>query len=339
LAGSSTLEALEQQSLPSTSRRRWYLQALRDPSFLIGLVILLALGAVGALAPRIAPYDPPRTSDGVYFLNLLAPVHAPPFWAAPDEVDLQQVSIDNPPPTPYDPRFPLGTDSERRDMLSLLVYGTRYSLAIGLLAVLLIWAVGVALGVLAGWRRGKLENLVLWLADTAESIPSFLACALFAAVVSEWVGRLLADLGLYMEAIPVVALSLACVGWASVARLVRVQVIATSGSEWVEAARALGVPSRRLILRHVLPFVLGPALVVASAQLPTILIIDGLLGAVGIGPRPPSITLGHMIFQEFPSTVAAPIFILMPTAILIAISLAATALANGVQRLLSPERR
>ncbi len=339
MAGSTTLEALEQQSLPKAPRRRWYLVALRDPSFMIGLVILLVLGGVGLMAPRIAPYDPPRTSDGVYFLNLLAPVHAPPFWAKPDEIDFQRVSIDNPPPTPYDPRFPLGTDSERRDMLSLLVYGTRYSLFIGLLAVLLISLVGVAMGTLAGWRRGKVENIVLWIADTAESIPSFLACALFAAVVSDWLGRMLSHVGLYMDAIPPVAVSLSCVGWASVARMVRVQVINIGESEWVEAARALGVPSKRLILRHVLPFVLGPAIVVGTSQLPTILIIDGLLGAVGIGQRPPSITLGHMIFQEFPSTVAAPLFILMPTALLIAISLAATALSNGIQRLLSPEIR
>ena len=324
--------ALQDEFGPRRRRRRWYTSLARDPLAVLGGVTLLVLAVIGLLAPRLAPFHPPEANDTVFFLNRFAVPHTPPFFLGDDtEPTLTDPSL------PYDPAYPLGTDWESRDMLSLLLYGLRFSLPVGLLAVCLVALIGTALGLAAGWLGGSSEQLVLRAADLAEAVPAIIAYALFAAVVSDPATSLFATLGLQLSAIPVTALALSCVGWAPVARLVRAQVLSLKAAEWVEAAHATGVPTRRLVVRHILPHTTAAALVAASSQLPVMLLADGLLGGIGIGPRPPMDSLGELLFHEFVYTVRAPVFVLMPTGLIIAMSVGLTAFSDGLQRALDPE--
>lgn len=340
MRGEGTLRrALARQAGSRPGRRRWYAALARDPRALGGGAVLLAMAVAAVLAPRLAPFDPPAANDPLYFTARGAEPHAPPVWdrgEGPPPSDDPFAAFDR--PTPYDPRFVLGTDWERRDMLSLLLYGTRYSLAVGLLAVALVALLGTALGLAAGWRGGSLDDLVTRAADLAEAVPALLAYVLLASVAAGPLGNLLGVAGLYLDAVPVVSLLLASVGWVPVARLVRGRVRGLRETEWVLAARATGVPTRRLLLRHVLPHTAGAVLVAASAQLPVMLLADGLLGAVGVGRRPPSDTLGELIFHEFAFTVRLPVYVLMPTVLVIAMSLAVAALSDGMRRALDPRR-
>lgn len=106
--------------------------------------------------------------------------------------------------------------------------------------------------------------------------------------------------------------------------------------EWVLAARATGVPAWRTVSRHILPHTAAAVLVAASSQLPVMLLADGFAGAVGLGRRPPVDTLGELIFHEFPYTVRLPAYVLMPTMLVILMSLALAALSDGVRRALDP---
>ncbi len=328
----SAQSILAEETGSRRKRRRWYTSLARDPIAVLGCVTLLVLAVVGLLAPRLAPFHPPEANDTVFFLNQFAVPHTPPFFLGNDtEPTLSDPSL------PYDPKYKLGTDWESRDMLSLLLYGLRFSVPVGLLAVVLVALAGTALGLAAGWLGGTWEQLVLRAADLAEAVPAILAYALFAAVVSEPVTNVLAPLDLQLNAVPMTALALSCVGWAPVARLVRAQVLSLKEAEWVEAARATGVSTRRLVLRHILPHTTAAALVAASSQLPVMLLADGLLGGIGIGPRPSVDSLGELLFHEFVYTVRAPVFVLMPTVLIIAMAVALTALSDGLQRALDPE--
>jgi ABC-type dipeptide/oligopeptide/nickel transport system permease subunit len=330
---------MAENAAPRGFRRRWYGALLRRPFAVMGLATLLAMAVVAALAPRLAPFDPPLTDDRDYFLSdRLAAAHSAPFWDRSGEAAFDQGEDPYDRSIPHDPVYTLGTDSDGRDMLSLLVYGLRFSLPVGLLAVALVALAGLALGLAAGWLGGAWDDLAMRAADAAEAVPALLAYVLAAAVASEPITGALASRGLALDAVPATALVLASAGWAPVARLVRAQVLALQQREWVLAARATGVPGRRILFRHVLPHTIGAVLVAASSQLPLMLVAEGLLGAIGIGARPSSDSLGEMIFHEFVYTVRAPVFVLMPTVLVIAMSVALTALSDGLRGALDPQR-
>lgn len=293
--------------LPAARRRSALTTFLRDGFAVFGAVVTLAAVLVAAFAPSLAPYDPLllfAQSEG-------ETPHLPPFWSEGS-----------------DPRFKLGTDSFGVDMLSLLIYATRVSILVGLNAVALVALAGTALGLLAGWFGRLRDDLVMRAADLVESIPSLLVYALLMMVLDDSI------LARPFEGTLLTSLVLSTVGWTSIARLVRGQVLVIKNREWILAARATGVPARRILRRHVLPHTLAPVLVAASFQIPTVMLAQGFLSVVRIGVTPPG--LGDVIFNEFPHTVLTPQFVLMPTLLVVIISLGASALADGVQKVLQP---
>lgn len=342
MAGDRGLGGLSDQAAVPVSPRRWYVSLWKEPSALLGGAVLLTMALAALLAPRLAPFDPSSLADPDSYVGRSALPHSPPFWDrsgdAPFVHDPDDPFADFMRSLPYDPTFVLGTDGKSRDMLTLLLYGLRFSMPVGLLAVALVAVFGAALGLSAGWLGGWWDDLVTWVSDAAEAIPALLAYVVFAAFVSEPAVALLQPAGLSLDAVPVTILVLSCVGWAPVARLVRARVLELKKAEWVFAARAIGVRDSTILVRHVLSHTYGAMLVAASAQLPLMLLADGLLGAIGVGQRPSSDSLGELIFHEFPSTVAAPVFVLMPTFLVVTMSLALTALSDGVRKALDPQR-
>jgi peptide/nickel transport system permease protein len=200
--------------------------------------------------------------------------------------------------TPYDPAaqldivrlrslspslaHPFGTDPFSRDVLTRVLFGARVSLSIAFAAVALSVSFGILVGVVAGYLGGVVDTVLMRLVDTALAIPRLL---LIIAVVALWGG----------VSVPALTLLIAGVSWFAVSRLVRAETLAVRDREYVVAARALGVPPWRIMLRHVLPNVVGPGLVNATLAVGNVILLEAGLSFLGIGVRPPTASWGSII--------------------------------------------
>lgn len=200
--------------------------------------------------------------------------------------------------TPYDPAaqldivrlrslapslaHPFGTDPFSRDVLSRVLFGARVSLSIAFAAVALSISFGILVGVIAGYLGGAVDAVLMRLVDAALAIPRLL---LIIAVVALW------------GSVSVVTLTvlIAGVGWFAVSRLVRAETLAVRDRDYVVAARALGTPTWRIVLRHVLPNVVGPGLVAATLAVGNVILLEAGLSYLGIGVRPPTASWGSII--------------------------------------------
>lgn len=187
-------------------------------------------------------------------------------------------------------RYLLGTDDQGRDILSAVIYGARISLVVGVASVLLSMALGVALGLLSGFRGGWIDALLMRLCDVMLSFPPILVALLIAGV-----GRALFPNAHESLAFGVLILSISLTGWVQYARTVRGSTLVERNKEYVQAARVTGVAPWRIMVRHVLPNVLGPVLVLATIQVATAIITEATLSFLGVGAPPTSPSLGTLI--------------------------------------------
>ncbi|MEP6712732.1 MAG: ABC transporter permease, partial [Ferruginibacter sp.] len=170
-------------------------------------------------------------------------------------------------------KYWLGTDAFGRDILSRLIIGTRVSLAVGLIAVLISLTLGILLGALAGYYCGWVDEVIMWLVNVTWSIPTLLLVFAITLALGKGFWQIFIAVGLTL--------------WVSVARLVRGQVLALKEMEYIQAARALGFKNSRIILRHILPNILGPLMVIAAGNFATAIIVEAGLSFLGIGVQPP----------------------------------------------------
>jgi peptide/nickel transport system permease protein len=219
-------------------------------------------------AKWIAPYDPFDAAS-----LELTDSRLPPAWA-------EEGSL----------KYLLGTDDQGRDILSALMYGTRISLVVGLASVLLSILVGVGLGLVAGFRGGWLDAVLMRLCDVMLSFPAILVALLIAGV-----GRALFPQADDSLAFGVLIISISLTGWVQYARTVRGTTLVERQKEYVQAARVTGVAPMRIMFRHVLPNVLGPVLVLATIQVATAIITEATLSFLGVGVPPTSPSLGTLI--------------------------------------------
>ena len=187
-------------------------------------------------------------------------------------------------------RYLLGTDDQGRDILSALIYGARISLVVGVASVMLSVLVGVSLGLLAGFRGGWIDTLLMRLCDVMLSFPAILVALLIAGV-----GRALFPNAHEGLAFGVLIISISLTGWVQYARTVRGTTLVEGHKEYVQAARVTGVAPLRIMTRHVLPNVLGPVLVLATIQVATAIITEATLSFLGVGVPPTSPSLGTLI--------------------------------------------
>jgi peptide/nickel transport system permease protein len=187
-------------------------------------------------------------------------------------------------------RYLLGTDDQGRDILSALIYGARISLVVGVASVMLSVLVGVSLGLLAGFRGGWIDTLLMRLCDVMLSFPAILVALLIAGV-----GRALFPDAHEGLAFGVLIISISLTGWVQYARTVRGTTLVERHKEYVQAARVTGVAPLRIMTRHVLPNVLGPVLVLATIQVATAIITEATLSFLGVGVPPTSPSLGTLI--------------------------------------------
>jgi peptide/nickel transport system permease protein len=186
--------------------------------------------------------------------------------------------------------FFLGTDDQGRDILSALMYGARISLAVGIISVILSVLIGVTLGLLAGFFGGWIDTLLMRICDVMLSFPPILVALLIAGV-----GRALFPNAHTSVAFGVLIISITLTGWVQYARTVRGTTLVERNKEYVQAARVTGVASHRIMLRHVLPNVMGPVMVLATIQVATAIITEATLSFLGVGVPPTSPSLGTLI--------------------------------------------
>lgn len=215
-------------------------------------------------------------------------------------------------------KYWLGTDKFGRDILSRLIIGTRVSLAVGLIAVLISLTLGIILGALAGYYRGWLDEVIMWLINVTWSIPTLLLVFAITMAMGKGFWQIFIAVGLTM--------------WVSVARLIRGQVMAIKEMEYIQAAKALGLKNSKIILRHILPNILGPVMVIAASNFATAIIIEAGLSFLGIGVQPPQPSWGLMIKENYNFIITHnPLLALIPGFAIMLLVLAFNLLGNGLR--------
>ena len=214
--------------------------------------------------------------------------------------------------------FWLGTDRYGRDILSRLIIGVRVSLAVGLITVILSLSIGIFLGALAGYYGGRTDQAIMWLLNVIWSIPTLLLVFALTLLLGKGFWQVFIAIGLTM--------------WVNVARIVRGQVLAVKELEYVEAASALGYRDSRIIIRHILPNILGPVMVVAASNFASAIVIEAGLSVLGIGVQPPQPSWGLMIKENYNFIITHnPMLALAPGIAIMLLVLAFNLLGNGLR--------
>lgn len=215
-------------------------------------------------------------------------------------------------------KFYLGTDRFGRDLLSRILAGTRVSMSVGLIAVIISLIIGVALGSIAGFFRGSIDDMIMWLINVVWSIPTLLLVIAITLALGKGFAQVFIAVGLTM--------------WVEVARVVRGQIFSIREMEFVEAGRALGFSNARIILRHIIPNIMSPVVVIAASNFASAILLEAGLSFLGMGAQPPTPSWGMMIKENYGYIIvdAAYLAVYPGLAIMIMV-LAFTWLGNGLR--------
>ncbi|UFN48771.1 ABC transporter permease [Roseomonas sp. OT10] len=230
---------------------------------------------------------------------------------------------------PASAAHPLGRDELGRDVLARLLAGARVSLAVGLATALVATALGTAVGVLAAWKGGWVEALLMRLADGLLALPALPLLVLLAAADTSVIGLPRGEAT--SDVIRIVAI-LAAFGWVGVARLARAAALSVLARDWVRAARALGASEARVLARHVLPSLAAPVSVAAALSAAGAILAESTLSFLGLGIQPPVPSWGNMLANAQDLVLSAPWVALWPGLAIVAAVAGFTLLADGVRR-------
>ena len=240
-----------------------------SPVAVAATIVAAAIIGAALAAPWIAPHDPFDLAS----LSLLDASN-PPAWLKGGSWS-----------------FPLGTDNQGRDVLSAILYGARLSLVVGVSSVILAMLLGVSFGLVAGWRGGIVETIVMRVADVQLSFPAILIALLIDGVARSALPReVQGEIAIY-----VLVAAIALSAWVQYARTVRGSTLVERNKEYIQAARVIGVRPARIVLGHLLPNVLGPVLVIATLNLALAILTEATLSFLGVGLPPTEPSLGTLI--------------------------------------------
>jgi len=241
----------------------------RDPVAVVSMIALLICLGAAFFAPWVAPHNP----FDLKTLNLQDAL-TPPAWEQGGR-----------------PGFLLGTDDQGRDVLSAIMFGARISLLVGLASVAFAMILGVTLGLVAGYVGGRLDAVIMRIADVQLSFPAILIALLIDGVARALLPRD-AQTGV---ALAVLILAIGLANWVQYARTVRGSTMVEKTKEYVQAARVIGITPLAIMRRHLLPNVLGPVLVLATLNIATAIITEATLSFLGVGVPPTQPSLGTLI--------------------------------------------
>lgn len=265
----------------------------------------------------------------IVFLCLIA-IFAP--WISPYSFDQQNVDLILSSPTW---QHWLGTDSLGRDMLSRLIYGARMSMAVGIITSLFSVIIGVTYGAIAGWMGGIVDSVLMRIVDILYSIPSLVLLILVKVLFDSF------DIfqNPELKALFGILLALSVVGWVTLARVVRGQVLQVREMSYVEASRALGSRSFPIFFKHILPNILGPVIVLLTFQIPSNILFESFLSFIGLGLQPPFSSWGVLANDGWRSLRVFPHLIISPGIALFLAMLAFNLLGDGLRDAFDPKMR
>jgi oligopeptide transport system permease protein len=277
---------------------------IRNRAAVVGMGIIAVFWGLALLAPLVAPYG---INDQHHDATL-----RPPAWTSGDW------------------RFVLGTDAVGRDLLSRLIWGARISMIVGIIPVTIHLVVGGTVGILAGYAGGRTDDLLMRVVDICYAFPGLLLVIIIGVAFRDsWVGQ-------QMGGLVLIFFSLAIVGWEGTARIARGQVLSVKQKEYVEAARALGAGSHRLVWRHIVPNILAPIIVGIAFAIPTAIFAEASLSYIGLGIRPPNASWGNMIQEGVAAIYSQPALIAAPAICIGLVMLAFTFVGDGLRDALDP---
>ena len=281
--------------MPPISQRTLLIKTFKKNKIsIVGGVMVILVITLALIAPWISPYNPVEQDMEVQ--------HAPPSWA-----------------------HPFGTDSYGRDQLSRILWGARVSLVVGVLSVLLAMIIGVPIGMIGGFRGGRIDSLVLRFIDIFMSFPIVILGLLVLAIMGPGLLKIVIAIGVALTP--------------RIARLARGSTLSVKGKEFIEAARAVGQNDGKIMLIHVLPNIFGDILVMGTLWVATAIIVEASLSFIGLGVRPPTPSWGAMIREGLDQLTNAPWLSIFPGLAIFVSVFAFNLIADGLRDISDPKLR
>ncbi len=271
-----------------------FVRLRRNRLAVVGAVLIISLALASIIVPLISPYEFDEQNLNAV---LEGPSHA----------------------------HLLGTDGLGRDVFTRLFYGARTSLAVGIFVQLIVLAIGLPIGALAGYAGGRVDNLLMRFVDIVYAFPDLLLIILIRAILGG---------SIYM-----IFLAIGLVAWVNVARLVRGQILTLKQRDFATAARAMGGSGPYITVRHLLPNSLGPIIVLITFGIPRAIFAEAALSYIGIGVKPPTPSWGTMIYNGYQNIFGAPYLVVFPAVAVGILMLAFTFLGDGLRDALDPRER
>ncbi len=301
---------------PSRMNRIWQSNMAysfrKNPVAMVSFLIFAVIVIMAVFAPLIAPFDP-YDPNQIDIMNS----EYPPVW------------IDG-----SDTQFMFGTDDQGRDLWSTILYGTRLSLLIGLCAVALQAFLGISIGLIAGYVGGRIDNLLMRMADIQLSFSTLMVAIIFLAVTQAMFGSETFNQYAIYFLIAVIGIA----EWPQYARTVRATVLAEKKKEYVDSARVLGFGPGRIMVRHILPNSLSPIFVISTVQVANAIISEASLSFLGLGMPPSQPSLGSLISSGFDYIFSGSWWItVIPGVVLVVLVLVINLLGDWMRDVLNPK--
>ncbi|MGH6875564.1 MAG: ABC transporter permease [Aestuariivirgaceae bacterium] len=279
--------------------RSFWFRFGRDRLAVAGLVVIVVLVTAGIAAPLLAPYDP-------------------------NEQFFDGLTLEGS-PLPPSLRFWFGTDTNGRDQFSRLLFGAQTSILIGVLANGIAVTLGSMLGVTAGYIRGWVGASIMRFTDLMMAFPPLLLAIALTAILK--------------PGLIIVILVIALVNWVQVARVVYAETVALAERDYIEAARAMGAGTGRILLRHLLPHLVPTLIVYGTLGIATTVLLESMLSFLGRGVQPPTPAWGMMIFESQSYFLNAPWLVFIPGAAILILALSFNLVGDGLRDALDPTQR
>jgi peptide/nickel transport system permease protein len=271
----------------------------RDKTAIVGLAVIALIVAAAGLAPWLAPFDPSFQS-------------------------VDGLTDDGSPVAPNG-EFWLGTDLLGRDLLSRMIFGARNSLIIGLVANGAAVLIGTTLGAVAGYLGGYVGAALMRFTDLVMAFPALLLAVALAAILG--------------SSLWIVAAVIAMVNWVQIARVIYTETMALSSRDYIEAARALGAGTPRILLQHLIPHLLPTVLVYGTLGIATTVLLEAMLSYLGVGVQPPDPSWGGIIFESQSYFLNAPWLVFFPGVAIIMVALSFNLVGDALRDALDPTQR
>ena len=271
---------------------------LRNRLAVVGLVVVLTMVVLAVFAGQIAPHDPNAQDCATGALRGSSSDH------------------------------PLGTDAVCRDVLSRLLFGARVSLSVGILTQVVVLLIALPIGAIAALSTRLVDNLLMRITDLTYAFPDLLLIIILS--------RVLADVAVPGGSLTVIILAISLVGWVTIARLVRAQMLSLREREYVMAAEALGASRWRIAVTPLLPNSLGPVIVALSFAVPQAIFAEAALSFIGIGVAAPQATWGGMVDAGYAAVYSVPMLVVYPAVAIALTMMAFTFIGDGLRDALDP---